>query len=388
MAIIVAGHPLNTGPNGTDQITSTDKITSAYFSDSNTQLDNSELFSASISDTNELYYYGISKGDTTGSVQFYTAYGNSEGKGGNSDLDNVKSPTEAVYKFWANTLLPENEVTGGFIISSPSVDSAVSTGKDTEIYVLVANRSLMKDRLNKKNWTIALTGSLSNGSGSRLLRLTDDSNTVAATPTPAGPRYNIITGSQGVGLAGSSSAAYKNWGHFYPDQGVLVFSGAELSASIPGNYRGTGSAATYWFAGSGSGTGTVHGGHLHAGFGFNTGTVEGTAETEDYNNALRLVNVLKPDGAFMRFRDEEDLTSVSYFCRVRARESNFSNNPTFVSGSLNELRNRTMKGNPIVYITGVELYDGVGNVVAMGKLSTPLKKNFSSEATIKVKLTY
>jgi hypothetical protein len=67
---------------------------------------------------------------------------------------------------------------------------------------------------------------------------------------------------------------------------------------------------------------------------------------------------------------------------------NFSNNPTFVSGSLNELRHTTMKGNPTVYITGVELYDGIGNLVAVGKLSTPLKKNFSSEATIKVKLTF
>ena len=87
-------------------------------------------------------------------------------------------------------------------------------------------------------------------------------------------------------------------------------------------------------------------------------------------------------------RNEEDQTSVSYFCRVRATQNNFSNNPTFVSGSLNELRQTTMKGNPTVYITGVELYDGIGNLVAVGKLSTPLKKNFSSEATIKVKLTF
>ena len=47
-----------------------------------------------------------------------------------------------------------------------------------------------------------------------------------------------------------------------------------------------------------------------------------------------------------------------------------------------------MRGNPTVYITGVELYDSVGNMVATGKLSKPLKKNFSSEATIKVKLTF
>ena len=47
-----------------------------------------------------------------------------------------------------------------------------------------------------------------------------------------------------------------------------------------------------------------------------------------------------------------------------------------------------MKGNPTVYITGIGLQDASGNIVAVGKLSNPLKKNFSSEATIKVKLTY
>ena len=106
------------------------------------------------------------------------------------------------------------------------------------------------------------------------------------------------------------------------------------------------------------------------------------------NNALRFVNVLQGSGAYMKFRDEEDQTSVQFFCRVRAAEANFSNSPTFVSGSLNEIRQKTMKGNPTTYITGVELYNGSGQMVATGKLSSPLKKNFSSEATIKVKLTY
>jgi translation initiation factor 1 (eIF-1/SUI1) len=67
---------------------------------------------------------------------------------------------------------------------------------------------------------------------------------------------------------------------------------------------------------------------------------------------------------------------------------NFSNNPTFVSGSLNELRHDTMKGNPTTFITGVEMYDNNGTMVATGKLSTGLKKNFSTEATVKAKLTF
>ena len=67
---------------------------------------------------------------------------------------------------------------------------------------------------------------------------------------------------------------------------------------------------------------------------------------------------------------------------------NFSNNPTFVSGSSNMIRNTNMRGNPTVYITGLGLNSDRGELVAVAKLSTPIKKNFSSEATIKVKLTY
>ena len=108
----------------------------------------------------------------------------------------------------------------------------------------------------------------------------------------------------------------------------------------------------------------------------------------DYRNSLRFINCLQPDGAKLTFRKEEDEISKQFFCRVRAGEYNFSNNPTFVSGSNNELRNKSMWNFPVTFITGVQLYNAAGDVVAVGKLSTPLKKNFSTEATIKVKLTY
>ena len=47
-----------------------------------------------------------------------------------------------------------------------------------------------------------------------------------------------------------------------------------------------------------------------------------------------------------------------------------------------------MWDNPTVYVTGVELYNQGGTLVAVGKTSTPLKKNFQSESTIKIKLTF
>jgi len=153
----------------------------------------------------------------------------------------------------------------------------------------------------------------------------------------------------------------------------MVFSGAELSASIPG--KGGGENADT----------VIYKDITHKGLCFPT-TANDTANRQ---TALRFINCLAGMGATkLSFRDEEDQVSVQYFCRIKSGQMNFSNNPTFISGSLNELRQSTMKGNPTTFVNQVQLYNSTGDVVAVAHLSTPLKKNFSSEATIKVKLTY
>tara|TARA_R110002020_G_scaffold455477_1_gene671615 strand:- start:529 stop:1632 length:1104 start_codon:yes stop_codon:yes gene_type:complete len=367
MPQVINGQALN-NTEGFDKITSTDKITTGYFTGGVGKLVASQLISASLQSTQEDYYTGIAKDTITGSVQFHVAYGNVNGYGSDTDAGAIKGQTEAIYKEWANILLAPTEVTGGFKISQAGTNNAAG-GKDEGIYVLVGQRSLFKDRINKKNWTVYLSGSNTANTRGDLTKLilTDDSKNVAATSTPAGPRYNIVSGSDGTPVQNATARTY---GWFYPDQGVLVFSQAELSASIPGSGSQLGSVVQYDKS-------------SFRGFG------AGTSVDQNYRESLRFINCAKGGNAgYLKFRAEEDQTAVSYFCRARAAHFNFSNNPTFVSGSQNELRQESMKGNPTSYVTGCELYDTNGTMVATGKLSTPLKKNFSSEATIKVKLTF
>ena len=370
--------PLNS-TEGQDRITITEKVTSPYFSDGSTELLGASIISTSLSDTNETYYFGVSNSNTPTVAEFHVAFGSLNGYGGNTIGGTVKSPTEAIYKEWANILLPANEVTGGFFISDQGSSGQLSNTNDDEIFILVAERSLMKDRLNKKNWTIALTGSVTLGVGSGAdgapkLELTDDSTNDSPTATPVGDRYNIVSGTNGTV---HTEATTRTFGFYYPDMGVMVFSAAELSASIPGSGSAANVAAKATF-----GPVTDVSANKFRGFAFSTDT------NANEHTALRFVNCLKPTGAKLKFRDEEDQVSSQYFCRAKAGEFNFSNNPTFVSGSQNELRQSTMRGNPTTFITSVQLYNGNGDMVAVGNLSTPLKKNFSSEATIKVKLTY
>ena len=47
-----------------------------------------------------------------------------------------------------------------------------------------------------------------------------------------------------------------------------------------------------------------------------------------------------------------------------------------------------MEGNPQTFPTTVGLYDSSYNLVAVGRLSAPIQKNFKKEMTIKVNLTF
>ena len=87
-------------------------------------------------------------------------------------------------------------------------------------------------------------------------------------------------------------------------------------------------------------------------------------------------------------RSEEDQVTKTFFVRAHANRFNFSNNPTFVSGSEHRMTNASYEGNPQTFITTIGLYDAADSLVAVGRLSSPIKKNYATETTIKVNLTY
>jgi len=379
---------------GVDKVTDTVKVTAGYFSGGGGVLDNENIYTSSLANSNESYYFNIASNhpeSSSTSTVYSVAYGHIAGSGSYIESNTV-SEGEAIYKQWATTLLPENEITGGFFIKNNKSQgtSGATTGRDEDIYVLVGRRSLFKDRINNKNWTIAMSGSTALGStGAPLLSLTDDSNTTTAVASPAGPRYNIVSGTLGTVV---SPASTKTYGFFYPNFGVMVFSAAELSSSIPG-YSGS----VVLNAGNGLQQEFAQVSNIYGVYGSETaslaistsrGFAPATGVDQDKKNALRFVNVLRSNGSSITMRSEEDQVSVSYFCRARAPHANYSNNPTYTSGSLHKIRHDEMHNSPETFITGIALMNNTHQIVATGKVSTPIRKNFGSEATIKVKLTY
>ena len=66
--------------------------------------------------------------------------------------------------------------------------------------------------------------------------------------------------------------------------------------------------------------------------------------------------------------------------------SNFTQNPTALTGSDNKLKDIVTGSEFTPYITTVGLYNDAQELIAVGKLGQPIPKPANTELTIKVKL--
>ena len=87
------------------------------------------------------------------------------------------------------------------------------------------------------------------------------------------------------------------------------------------------------------------------------------------------------------FNNTTELNSTIYFCRVNHNEFNYSANPTYTTNSKINVKNIS-SDSPISYITTVGLYSADNELMAVAKLSEPLKKDPTNELTLRVRLDY
>jgi hypothetical protein len=73
---------------------------------------------------------------------------------------------------------------------------------------------------------------------------------------------------------------------------------------------------------------------------------------------------------------------------LRNSQYNYSNNPTFVNPDDNTLIQSEFKTDPKVYITTVGLYNDANELLAVGKLSKPVKKSFAEEILLRIRLDF
>ncbi len=89
----------------------------------------------------------------------------------------------------------------------------------------------------------------------------------------------------------------------------------------------------------------------------------------------------------LSFNNTTELNSTIYFCRANHNDFNYSANPTYLTGSKIRVKTSTTD-SPVSYITTVGLYSADNELLAVAKLSEPLKKTPETELTLRVRLDY
>ena len=293
--------------------------------------------SSTLSSTQKQYYYEIFNGDpsvSTNEAQFSIAYGHYAGSG--SLGTNEDSPSNAIYSQFQQVLLPASQTR--FQFNSVNQD---------DVYVISINRARLRDKLDPGNWELSLSGSSVNTT----LRLIDDSGDANQTGNSNKNVYNIVSGSITDGVH-SNDIVY---GAVYPQFGTIVLSAAALDASS--------SLAT---------------------------NRASNTDAQNHNKLFLAISgaAARNSADGFQARSEEEVKSTFFFVRAKNAEYNFSNNPSYVTGSVGKLRQSTFVGDPKTYITSVGLYNNDNELLAIAKLSKPLLKSYSNEILVKVKLDF
>jgi hypothetical protein len=207
------------------------------------------------------------------------------------------------------------------------------------------------------NWSLSLSGD----SGITTTLIDDSGKKFDDTVGKAGRVFNIVTGSLNLGtenaatVASSTAPNGEGFGLFYPDQGLIVLNPTALASQI----------------------GNVHGSSL-------IGSLLTNASAKNQQYLFDSI-VLGND---FEARRTENVSTSHYFIRATNREFNFSNNPSFTTGSNGSFTESTFETNPQTFITTVGLLNDANEMIAVAKTSQPIPKSFDKEILIKVKLDF
>ena len=266
-------------------------------------------------------------------------YSSNSALSGASATQNAKKIN--IYNEFAKILV-QPDITGS--IQDFDTDGNISGGgtKMRECLFLSFSRLLTKDEIKKGS--VALTF-LTGGTWA------SPTDTYTVYDAGAVTDYKVNSPAGEYGLLYSNSAGTGNpVGHVYYQTGIAV-----LTASIfDGNFASTDETIDAILTGS---------------------EISGAADG------------LRNRTNNLQFNNTTELNSTIYFCRASSNEFNYSSNPTYLSGSQVVVKN-TRTDTPVSYATTVGLYSSDNVLLAVAKLSEPLKKDPTNELTLRVRLDY
>jgi hypothetical protein len=320
-----------------DFLVSVDSVTATAWSTNSPTL--TTFFTSPVSSTNDSYYKNVYQTASTlsnAAVQFAVAYGNINGSGSAfyNDAITGSSPTRTVYGQYRN-----------LIYGSETAQFIFGTVTASDFWAISVDRARYKEHLLKGTFNLRLK------TGSSTLVLTDNSGMVSTdTYLDCGRVYQIISGSNGTAYTGTGySPSSGSYGLFLPDIATIILNPLALSQSI---------------------------------------NLEPSRSNDfDGQNITILFSAISGAASF-QVNSEETVTSDYVFVRARNSEFNYSENPSFISGSTGDVIFSTFINSPQTFMTTVGFYNDTNDLLAVAKLSKPLTKDFTKEALLRVKLDF
>jgi hypothetical protein len=294
-----------------------------------------------------LEVYQAATSSINSAVQFNIAYCDAKGSGSalyNSLIDG-KSPTSTNYGQYRTMILEDENSSFVFGDGTNSITSSM-------FWAISVERACYKEAFFPGSLNLVLSGS------GNAIHLTDNSATQNIETFIGATRvYQLISGSKGNSYDGSSTGYVNNSGSYglvFPDLGTILINPYAVSQSI------------------------------------------GLFPSQSYNspglNERRLFNAISGSGSAptcsFQLTAEETITSDYVFVRARNSEFNYSENPSFISGSTGEVIYDNFINSPQTYITTVGLYNDTNELLAVAKLSRPLLKDFTKESLMRIKLDF
>ena len=330
-----------------DIVVSNEAIASTVWSANAPTLTNFVTSSVQIASSTKEYYFDVyqtASTSTAAAIQFAVAYCDKVGSGSTffNPLVTGITATRSNYGQYRTLVLGDENGTfqfGDYVSSY--------------FYAFPIERARYKESLLPGSTTLNLQVSTS------VITLTDDSQVNQATVfTDAGRRYNLVSGSAGSIYTGLNSNGFTtasgSYGWLLPDIGVVLLNGEALDGPVAG------------------------GGIL-----LNT---QRSSNTSNLNQSL-IIDALNSGSGFT-LNSNETLSSDFVFVRGRNNAFNYSENPSFISGSTGAVAFTSFIDNPQTYITTVGLYNDNSQLLAVAKMSRPLPKDFTKELLVRVKLDF
>jgi hypothetical protein len=328
-----------------DFVVSSDSITSTLWSTGAPTLTEFYTSSVQAAGSSGNYYLSVYQTESvlsTAQVQFDIAYADLLGSG--STLYNPIVPqnsyTKTIYGQYRSLILEDENASFTF-----GVGNNVYTTDN--FWVLSIERANYKQSLFPGSLNLQLSGS------GGIINLTDNSlDTTVNTFIGSTQVFQLISGSNGTAGTSPTSGYVANSGSYglvFPQLGTILLNPVAISQSIQ--------------------------------------VSPSRSNNSDGLNTQRLFEAISLGESFA-LNSQETITSDYVFVRARNSEFNYSENPSFISGSTGEVIYSNFINAPQVYITTVGMYNDSNDLLAVAKMSRPLLKDFTKEALVRVKLDF